>query len=87
MPTLTTICPLDLSRAGAPAPVSPPRECRGLRIVYGLYTIPRMAGINAGSRSERVTVAEEVYRALKRDIITLRHAPGASLPEQELATA
>ena len=35
--------------------------------------------------SERRTVAEEVYRGLKRDIITLKHRPGASLPEQELA--
>jgi len=43
--------------------------------------------MNAPSRPERVTVAEEVYRALKRDIITLRHPPGASLTEQELATA
>ena len=31
------------------------------------------------------TVAEEVYRALKRDIITLRHRPGVSLTEHELA--
>jgi len=30
-------------------------------------------------------VAEGVYRALKRDIITLRHRPGASLTELELA--
>jgi DNA-binding GntR family transcriptional regulator len=34
---------------------------------------------------ERRTVAEDVYRALKRDIIMLRHHPGASLTEQELA--
>lgn len=34
---------------------------------------------------ERRTVAEDVYRALKRDIIMLRHRPGASLTEQELA--
>lgn len=34
---------------------------------------------------ERRTVAEDVYRALKRDIIRLRHRPGASLTEQELA--
>jgi GntR family transcriptional regulator, rspAB operon transcriptional repressor len=33
------------------------------------------------------TVAEGVYRALKRDVITLRHRPGASLTEQELAAA
>lgn len=31
------------------------------------------------------TVAESVYRALRRDIITLRHPPGTSLTEQELA--
>ncbi len=30
-------------------------------------------------------MADEVYRALKRDIITLRHRPGAALTEQELA--
>jgi len=34
---------------------------------------------------QRRTVAEDVYHALKRDIITLRHRPGASLTEQELA--
>lgn len=34
---------------------------------------------------ERRTVAEDVYRALKRDIIILRHRPGASLTETELA--
>jgi DNA-binding GntR family transcriptional regulator len=38
------------------------------------------------SKAERLTVAEEVYRALKRDVITLQHRPGASLTEQELAT-
>ncbi len=31
------------------------------------------------------TVAEEVYRALKRDVITLRPRPGASLTEHQLA--
>jgi DNA-binding GntR family transcriptional regulator len=31
-------------------------------------------------------MAEEVYRALKRDLITLRHRPGASLTESELAS-
>ena len=36
--------------------------------------------------AERRTAAEEVYRALKRDIITLRHQPGVSLTEQQLAT-
>ena len=35
---------------------------------------------------EKRTAAEEVYRALKRDIITLQHQPGASLTEQRLAT-
>jgi DNA-binding GntR family transcriptional regulator len=34
---------------------------------------------------ERRTVAEHVYRALKRDIIMLRHRPGASLTESDLA--
>jgi DNA-binding GntR family transcriptional regulator len=35
---------------------------------------------------ERTTAAEEVYQALKRDIITLQHKPGVSLTEQQLAT-
>ena len=35
----------------------------------------------------RRTAAEEVYRSLKRDIITLRHHPGAALAEQTLADA
>jgi DNA-binding GntR family transcriptional regulator len=35
--------------------------------------------------AERSTAAEQVYLALKRDIITLRHRPGLSLTEQELA--
>jgi DNA-binding GntR family transcriptional regulator len=34
---------------------------------------------------ERQTAAEGVYLALKRDIITLRHPPGASLTEHSLA--
>ena len=34
----------------------------------------------------RQTVAEEVYRSLRRDLITLRHRPGASLTEGELAS-
>ncbi|MDX2437453.1 MAG: GntR family transcriptional regulator [Acidobacteriota bacterium] len=38
-----------------------------------------------GSVVERRTVAEDVYRGLKRDIIMLRHRPGASLTETELA--
>ena len=33
----------------------------------------------------RRTMAEQVYRALKRDLITLRHQPGAALTEQGLA--
>ncbi|MEW6338454.1 MAG: GntR family transcriptional regulator [Acidobacteriota bacterium] len=33
----------------------------------------------------RETAAEEVYRALRRDLITLVHRPGAALTEQELA--
>jgi DNA-binding GntR family transcriptional regulator len=37
------------------------------------------------SSIRRRTVAEDVYRALKRDIIMLRHSPGASLTESELA--
>ena len=35
--------------------------------------------------AQRQTVAEIVYQALRRDIITLRHRPGAALAEQELA--
>ena len=31
--------------------------------------------------AEKHTAAEQVYRALKRDIITLQHPPGASLTE------
>jgi DNA-binding GntR family transcriptional regulator len=34
---------------------------------------------------ERRTVAEEVYRRLRRDLITLTHRPGSALTEQELA--
>lgn len=34
---------------------------------------------------EKHTAAEQVYRALKRDIITLQHRPGVSLTEQHLA--
>jgi DNA-binding GntR family transcriptional regulator len=36
-------------------------------------------------RPRRETAAEEVYRALRRDLITLVHRPGAALTEQELA--
>lgn len=32
------------------------------------------------------TAAEEVYRGLKRDLITLKHRPGAAVTEAELAT-
>ena len=35
--------------------------------------------------AEKQTAAEQVYRALKRDIITLRHRPGESLREHQLA--
>jgi DNA-binding GntR family transcriptional regulator len=35
--------------------------------------------------SPRRTAAEEVYRSLRRDIITLQHRPGAPLGEQALA--
>jgi len=35
----------------------------------------------------RRTAADEVYQALKRDIITLRLSPGAALTEQQLAAA
>jgi GntR family transcriptional regulator, rspAB operon transcriptional repressor len=34
----------------------------------------------------RQTAAEDVYQALRRDLITLRHRPGVSLTEQELAS-
>jgi DNA-binding GntR family transcriptional regulator len=35
--------------------------------------------------TKRRTMAEDVYQSLKRDIIMLKHAPGASLTEIELA--
>ena len=47
-----------------------------------------MTGVNAeatAARGTRRTMAEEVYLALKRDLITLRHQPGAALTEQGLA--
>jgi DNA-binding GntR family transcriptional regulator len=44
-----------------------------------------MRGGEEISGVERRTVAEHVYRALKRDIIMLRHRPGASLTESDLA--
>ena len=52
-----------------------------IRIVYNV-------AVNAGGAAAppaRRTMAEEVYRALKRDLITLRHLPGAALTEQGLA--
>ena len=43
-------------------------------------------GVGVDSRTAaKQTAAEQVYRALKRDIITLRHRPGVSLTEQELS--
>jgi DNA-binding GntR family transcriptional regulator len=45
-----------------------------------------MESVVEGRVTEKHTAAEQVYRALKRDIITLRHRPGASLTEQHLAT-
>lgn len=39
----------------------------------------------ASPPTQRTTIAEVVYQALRRDIITLRHRPGAALAEQELA--
>jgi len=44
-----------------------------------------MRDVEVTSGVERQTVAEHVYRALKRDIIMLRHRPGASLTESDLA--
>ena len=43
----------------------------------------RIDGRAGGDR--RVTASEEVYRACKRDLITLAFRPGAALGEQELA--
>jgi DNA-binding GntR family transcriptional regulator len=56
-----------------------------LTIVYNLYTMNTMREDQPTAVVERRTVAEDVYRALKRDIIMLRHRPGAGLTEQELA--
>ena len=56
-----------------------------LNFVYNLYTIMAMKSDSAVSASQRQTVAEGVYRALKHDILTLKHRPGAALAEQELA--
>lgn len=58
---------------------------RSLNVVYNLYTIFEMVNEFANDTVERATAAEQVYRALKRDIITLRHRPGASLTEHQLA--
>ncbi len=57
-----------------------------MTIVYPLYTIWVVKNVATISPNERRTVAEDVYRSLKRDIITLKHMPGASLTEHELAT-
>lgn len=46
--------------------------------------MPRVSR-NGYSAPARRTAADEVYEALKRDIITLRLAPGESLTEQQLA--
>ncbi len=45
-----------------------------------------MQRLPASRDGARHTVAEEVYRSLRRDLITLRHRPGASLTEGELAS-
>ena len=50
-----------------------------------LYTIIEMTNGSGASQTARRTVAEDVYRSLKRDIITLHHRPGTPLTEQELA--
>ena len=44
-----------------------------------------MADMSTPSTPPRRTAAEGVYRSLKKDIITLRHRPGAALGEQALA--
>jgi DNA-binding GntR family transcriptional regulator len=44
-----------------------------------------VAATTAPPDVERRTAADEVYQALKRDIITLHLQPGASLTEQQLA--
>jgi DNA-binding GntR family transcriptional regulator len=59
---------------------------RLLYFVYNLYTIFLMGTGVASQVTEKATAAEQVYRALKRDIITLQHKPGAALTEQQLAT-
>ena len=62
-------------------------ENSGLHFVYRLYTIWIVARNRPLSVEPRQTVSESVYQALKRDLITLRRRPGASLTEAELATA
>jgi len=42
--------------------------------------------ISSPSPAVRRTAADEVYQALKRDIITLRQQPGAALTEHQLAS-
>ena len=54
--------------------------------VYILYTILMMGTKTENRVAEKSTAAEQVYNALKRDIITLQHQPGVSLTEQQLAT-
>ena len=44
-----------------------------------------MATPDSPSDTSKRTISEEVYRALKRDIITLTYAPGAAIREQEVA--
>jgi DNA-binding GntR family transcriptional regulator len=57
-----------------------------LIFVYNLYTILVMESEVENRPIRKRTAAEQVYRALKRDIITLRHRPGESLTEQQLAS-
>ena len=57
-----------------------------MRFVYNLYTILMMGTETESRVAEKSTAAEQVYNALKRDIITLQHQPGVSLTEQQLAT-
>ncbi len=55
-----------------------------MRIVYLSYTMLCVV-VPAVVPSPRATVTEQVYQALKRDLTTLFHQPGAALREQELA--
>lgn len=45
-----------------------------------------MKNVTVSAGTERRTMAEAVYQGLRRDVITLRHRPGAALTEQELAS-